>query len=81
MWGNLKQRNTKGERNMIKLEVEDCCHSCKYFAADVEEPPVLTNIFGDEIRGDTIIYCQYREWCEYLMRYLTEQLNSEVKNE
>lgn len=66
---------------MIKLEVKDYCQTCKYFTADVAGTTALTNIFGDEIRGDTIIYCQYREWCEYLMRYLTEQLNSEVKNE
>lgn len=69
---------------MIKLEVEDYCQTCKYFVADVEEPQPLINMFGEDIpgtRGDTIIRCQYRIRCGKMIKYLTEQLNSEVKNE
>ena len=69
---------------MIKLEVKDYCHSCKYFVADVEEPQPLINMFGEDIpgtMGDTIIRCRGRKRCKKLMQYWTEQLNSEVKNE
>jgi hypothetical protein len=59
---------------MIKLEVEEYCHGCQDFTADVV-PPGRLYLGGDEpaIYSDTRVRCEYRKRCEAIKRYLEQQ--------
>lgn len=59
---------------MIKLEVEEYCHECPRFEADVENPMVIYNPFGEEaFVGDTFIRCINREKCKTLFKYANKR--------
>ena len=59
---------------MIVINVEEYCHSCLDFTADVIAPtktyPPGSN---DYILGDTIVQCKYRKRCAGIKRYLESQ--------
>lgn len=63
---------------MIRVEVEDYCHSCMEFYPDVTPPQ---KSFSDNMavkQTDTIIHCKHRKRCETIKRYLDQQLKGEV---
>lgn len=62
---------------MIKLEVEDYCHSCGGFEATVAGPITTVTTDGEFYVGDTIVRCAYRNRCKNIKRYLERQTNSE----
>lgn len=66
---------------MIKLDVQEYCHGCANFLADVEEPEKY--YIGSDIveMTDTIVRCEHRELCEDLVRYLRKQVNLDEKSE
>lgn len=52
---------------MITLEVEDYCHNCTRFEADVEKD----NMYSDDfVVCNTYISCKNHELCAALKRYL-----------
>lgn len=66
---------------MIKLDVQDYCHECANFTADVEEPGECLYDFRFFDRADTFVRCEHRELCENLVRYLRKQVNLDEKSE
>lgn len=62
---------------MIKLEVEDYCHTCGGFEADVTGPVSVWNADGEYHVGDTIIRCAYRNRCKNIKRHLEKQVERE----
>lgn len=63
---------------MIVLEVEDYCHDCPDFEADVQKADIWAGI-DEEIWnfGDTVIRCEYRERCRSIRRYLKKDMEKE----
>lgn len=61
---------------MIKLEVEDYCHKCTEFEADVEQAHMIS-IDWQEWLGDTIIRCEHREKCKRIRAYAEQNLRGE----
>lgn len=59
---------------MIKLEVEEYCHSCPDFTADVIPPERVYAVDPDPISyTDTRVRCEYRKRCEAIKRYLDQR--------
>lgn len=59
---------------MIVINVEEYCHSCQDFTADVIAPAkIYTSDGNDYILGDTIVQCKYRKRCAGIKRYLESQ--------
>lgn len=57
---------------MIKLLVEDYCHECRGFEADVKR---TTALCSDGTRyNETTIKCANHKRCEDMKRYLEKQL-------
>lgn len=52
----------------IKLCVEDYCHSCPNFEAEVEK--TVVNEYGDPVIVLTDIYCQHRNICKNISNHL-----------
>ena len=66
---------------MIKVEVEEYCHNCMDFEADVTKPERLYSLSGDDVVfSDTVIHCKYRKRCAGIIRYLDRQ-TKENRNE
>lgn len=59
---------------MIVLEVQDYCHDCSSFEADVQRPEKMLTSFNEVIISNTIIRCEYRNRCEQLKRYLERKI-------
>lgn len=60
---------------MIELKVEDYCHNCLDFSADVKRPDRL--YAADEVCaviGNTIIRCEYAKRCANIKRYLEQRM-------
>lgn len=67
---------------MIDLEVQDYCHNCPHFEADVENAEVQTYVMRDlihlrertveRVEGNTIVRCVNRHKCSSMMKYLEE---------
>lgn len=56
---------------MIKLEVAGYCHECPSFIADVEEPMITEDFYGNpHVIGDMVIRCANRKKCEMICDYL-----------
>lgn len=56
---------------MIILNVEEYCHSCQDFTADVTPPAKLYASDGNDYTlGDTTVQCKYRKRCAGIKRYL-----------
>lgn len=66
---------------MIKLEVEEYCHSCAGFEADVTGPITTVTTDGELCFGDTIVRCAYRNRCRNIKRYLERQTTSSSEKE
>lgn len=58
---------------MIRLEVEDYCHSCLDFSPDVTK---AERYYGDgePLLSDTIVKCEYRKRCNGIRRYLEKSM-------
>lgn len=68
---------------MIKLDVQEYCHGCANFTADVKEPEKYYagfNIIEIVEMTDTLVRCEHRELCENLVRYLRKQVNLDEKS-
>ena len=60
---------------MIVINVEEYCHSCQDFTADVIAPAKLyISDSNNYILGDTIVQCKYRKRCAGIKRYLETQV-------
>ena len=57
---------------MIKLDVDEYCHSCAEFEPVVTERPKLTKVSFERFCfcDNTIIECRYRSRCEVIYNYL-----------
>lgn len=55
---------------MIELHVEDYCHNCPEFGADVQKNTLYA---GYEEYCQTDIYCKHRSRCEHIYEYLKEK--------
>lgn len=66
---------------MIKMDVQEYCHGCDGFTADVKEPEKY--YAGSDIieMTDTLVRCEHRELCENLVRYLRKQVGLNEKSE
>lgn len=63
---------------MIRIDVEDYCHSCCDFSPDVTPP---TRLFSENMtvtQTDTVVQCKYRRRCEAIKRYLDQQMKGEA---
>ena len=66
---------------MIVLEVQDYCHDCPSFEADVQRPE---KIFADNdmvMMTNTVVRCEYRNRCERLKRYLERKVDRHGQTE
>ena len=54
----------------IRLEVEEYCHECMDFTADVTNPQRVRNGSGELTMSDTIVQCKYRKRCHNIKEYL-----------
>ena len=61
---------------MIRVDVEEYCHSCRDFTAEVI---VATRNIERNEWSDTVVQCKYRKRCAGLVRYLEHQLKSETE--
>lgn len=70
---------------MIKLEVQEYCHNCLDFDADVLSPEkTVTTLYTNDGESfehvdisDTIVRCKFRRRCEAIKRYLKKQPEEE----
>lgn len=63
---------------MIRLEVEEYCHECLDFNADVIRPERVRDEGGSLIYTDTIVQCKYHKRCASIKRFLEQQAKSEA---
>ena len=63
----------------IKLDVEEYCHDCVYFQAEVEPPTKLGTVDGRAlyIDKDTTVRCSHANICHSLYRRLTKENNDD----
>lgn len=66
---------TEKEENeaMIHLEVEDYCHGCSDFEADVRKDSVYS--LDHCVGTDTTVRCTHRNRCEVIFRHLEKKKN------
>jgi hypothetical protein len=65
---------------MIRIDVEEYCHSCLDFSPDIIPPTRAFSVDGKEIiQTDTIIQCKYRKRCAGIKRYLEQQMKGESR--
>ena len=61
---------------MIKLDIQDYCHDCLEFEADVERgQKCLMYSMADTMvhQTDTIVRCKHRNRCKAIKRYLEKE--------
>ena len=60
---------------MIKLDVDEYCHSCAEFEPVVTERPKLIEVSFEHFRfcDNTIVECKCRNRCEAIYNYLKEK--------
>ena len=63
---------------MIRIDVEEYCHSCMDFSPDVTPPIRSFSENGAVKQTDTIIQCEHRKRCANIERFLKQQLKGEV---
>lgn len=63
---------------MIRLEVENYCHSCSDFHPDVFGPEKVFAGKEEIIVTDTVVKCEYRKRCNAIKRYLEQQAKGEA---
>ena len=60
---------------MIRLVVEDYCHECRTFEAEVHGPSRYVDASGnDVIQTNTVVMCANHKRCESIKRYVEKQL-------
>lgn len=62
---------------MIRINVEEYCHQCLDFEADVTKPVRSVNDDGKHVQTDTIVQCKYRKRCNGIRRFLEQQVKGE----
>ena len=63
---------------MIKIEVEDYCHNCLDFQADVTKPERMYHEDIEVVQiGDTVVRCEYRKRCAGIERHLKQHMKKE----
>ena len=63
---------------MIRIEVEDYCHSCRDFSPDVTA--ATRNYAVDDISWtDTVVRCEHAKKCAGLVRYLENQIKNKTE--
>lgn len=65
---------------MIKLEVEEYCENCRYFAPEKECIAMMTN---DEAVSavETIIFCKDRKRCANMYKVLKRRFEKDDRDE
>lgn len=64
---------------MIRVSVEEYCHQCLDFTADVIPPAkIWSEEENDYILGDTIVKCKYGKRCNGIRRFLEHQIKGEA---
>lgn len=73
---------------MITLRVEDYCHDCPDFEADVNKEEVSTAMWDDVMKkwdfpviNCTTIYCKHRYKCHALKEHLEKKASKENKKD
>ena len=66
---------------MIILEVEDYCHECPEFEADVESPTFIFQSYKKVCSGNTIVRCSNRRKCREIHSYFKRFAEKETLNE
>ena len=66
---------------MIILEVEDYCHDCPNFEADVENPTFLYARDMKLCSGNTIVRCDNRRVCREIYSYFRNYKDKEKSDE
>lgn len=66
---------------MIKLDVQEYCHGCTIFKADVQEAEEFYAYCEMVEITDTVVRCKHRRQCERLIEYLRKQVNLDEKSE
>ena len=61
---------------MIRIDVEEYCHNCRDFSADVT---ITTRNIDRNEWSDTIVRCEHRNRCAGLVRYLERKLKTETE--
>lgn len=61
---------------MIRIEVEEYCHSCLDFSPDVKKP---VRDISNNTWSDTIIQCEYHKRCSGIKRFLEIQMKNEAE--
>lgn len=56
---------------MIRLDVQDYCHSCPEFEASVEKTELFGN--GKLVNMNTTISCKHQFKCDRIKQYLKEK--------
>ena len=56
---------------MIKLDVQEYCHGCANFTADVKEPEKYYAGFDIIEMTDTLVRCEHRKLCAVSYTHLT----------
>lgn len=59
---------------MIRIDVEEYCHECRDFRADVT---IMTRNAERNEWSDTIIQCENKKKCAGLVRYLEHRIRNE----
>ena len=71
---------------MIRLDIQDYCGLCCDFEADVTKSfKQAHRVDGTDeytfIQTDTIIRCKHSKRCDFIRRYLKQQLMNEIEEE
>lgn len=66
---------------MIILEVEDYCHDCPNFEADVENPTFLYDGDMKLCSSNTIVRCDNRRVCREIYSYFRNYKDKEKSDE
>ena len=59
---------------MILVQVEEYCHDCLDFNADVFAPSRIYSEEGESTIGDTLIKCKNRKRCAAITRFLEQKV-------
>ena len=59
---------------MITLKVEDYCHNCPHFEADVYKTDISYD-FNDYVIHETKVYCKRREACESIYESIKKEMS------
>ena len=58
---------------MIRLNVEEYCHTCNNFSPTYEQPAVSYGGGQEFFRTDGIVTCEYRKMCLNIARHISKK--------